>query len=142
MSAMRAAPWTPSVLIGICQPGPGPRGNAHVLQHDREQARGYLFAGGHDGIILACVMHGCGFAAPADQAVSGARHGGDHDRHVVAGLDLTFDMARDVADAVDVRNRRPTELHDQTAHRPKPFNVPAVRNPAKESGQWPNLIVD
>ena len=43
-------------------------------------------------------------------------HGRDHDRHLVAGVDLALDVARDVADALDVGDRRAAELHHQKRH--------------------------
>ena len=55
-------------------------------------------------------------AAPADQLVGRAGHGGHHDRDLVAGVDLALDVAGDVADAVDVGDRRAAELHHQTGH--------------------------
>jgi hypothetical protein len=34
----------------------------------------------------------------------------------VAGIDLALDVARDVADSVDVGDRGAAELHDETSH--------------------------
>ena len=107
---------------------PGARRNAHILQHDGQQPGRHLFAGGDDRVIFAGIMDGCGLAAPADQPVGRARHGRDHHRHLVAGLDFALDMARDIADAVDIRNRGAPELHHQTAHG-QILHAPACRLP-------------
>ncbi len=48
---------------------------------------------------LSAVLH------PADQLVGLAGHGGNDDRDLVAGVDLAFDVAGDVADAVRYRRR-------------------------------------
>ena len=55
---------------------------------------------------------GAGLGAPGDEFVGLARHGRDHDGDVVAGLDLAFDVARGVADAVDVGDGRAAEFQD------------------------------
>ena len=57
-----------------------------------------------------------GVAAPFDQPVGGARHGRDHHRDLVAGIDLALDVARHVADALDVGDRGAAELHHQASH--------------------------
>jgi hypothetical protein len=48
--------------------------------------------------------------------VRGAGHRGDDDRNFIAGIDLALDVSRGVADAVDVSDRRSTELHDKASH--------------------------
>ena len=53
-----------------------------------------------------------GLAHPGDQLVGDAGHGRDDDGDLVAGVDLALDVARDVADALDVGDRRAAELHD------------------------------
>ena len=57
-----------------------------------------------------------GLAAPGDELVGLAGHGRDHDGDLVAGVDLALDVARDVADAVDVGDRRAAEFHHQPGH--------------------------
>ena len=52
--------------------------------------------------------------APGDELVGLAGHGGDDDRDLVAGVDLALDVARDVADALDIGDRRAAEFHHQT----------------------------
>ena len=59
---------------------------------------------------------GDGLAHPRDELVGDARHGRDHDGHLVAGIDLALDVARDVADALDVGDRRAAEFHDDESH--------------------------
>ena len=57
-----------------------------------------------------------GLAAPLDQLVGLARHGRDDDRDLVAGVDLALDVARDVADALDVGHRGSAEFHHEARH--------------------------
>ena len=85
---------------------PGARVDAHAFQHDGEQPGGHLLAGGDHGVVFARVVQRRRLAAPGDQLVGLAGHGGDHDRDLMAGVDLALDVARDVADAVDDRRPR------------------------------------
>ena len=71
-------------------------------------------AGGHDRVVFARVVQRRGVAAPADQFVGLAGHGGDHDGHVVTGVEFALHMARDVADAVDIGDRRSAEFQHET----------------------------
>ena len=96
---------------------PGARLQAHRLQHDGEEARRHLLAGGDDGIVLARVMQHGGFAHPGDELVGHARHGRDDDGDLVAGVHLALDVARDVTNALDVGDGRAAELHDNNSHR-------------------------
>ena len=98
---------------------PGARLEAHAFEHDREQTGGHLLAGGDDGVVFARVMQGRGLARPGDELVGRARHGGDDDRDLVAGVDLALDVARDVADAVDVGDRGAAEFHHEAGHAKK-----------------------
>ena len=82
----------------------------------RQQAGGHLLARGHHRIVFAGVVQRRGLAAPGHQLVGGARHGGDDDRHLVAGVDLALDVARDVADALDIGDRGAAELHYKAGH--------------------------
>ena len=82
---------------------------------------GDLFARSDDRVIFAGIMDGGRFAAPADQPVGRAGHGRDHDGDLMAGFDLALDMARHIADALDIGNRGPPEFHHQTAHGPSLF---------------------
>jgi hypothetical protein len=61
-------------------------------------------------------MQGRGLPAPLHELIGHARHGGYDDRNIVAGVDLALDMARDVADAVEVGDRRSAEFHYQASH--------------------------
>ena len=83
---------------------PGARRNPHVLQDNSQKPRRDLFAGSDNSVIFAGVMHWRCFLAPGNQLVRGSSHGRDDDRHMVAGLHLTQDMARHIADTPDVRN--------------------------------------
>ena len=60
---------------------------------------------------------GAAAARPGDELVGRSGHGRDHDRDLVAGIDLALDVARDVPDALDVGDRRAAELHHQPCHR-------------------------
>src|SRR5260370_692868 len=55
-------------------------------------------------------------SAAIDWGVGGAGHGGHDHRDLVAGRALALDVARDVADAVDVGDRGSAELHDEASH--------------------------
>ncbi len=113
---MRATPCALSVMDRDLPALPGARLHADRLQHDGEQAGRHLLAGGDDGVVLARVVQGGGLAHPGHQLVGGAGHGGDDDGHLVAGIDLALDVARDVADALDVGDRGAAEFHDDERH--------------------------
>ncbi len=95
---------------------PGARIDAHAFQHDGQEPGGDLLAGRHHGVVFARVVQHGGVAAPGDQLVGDARHGRDHDGHVMAGVDLALDVARHVADAVEIGDRRSAEFHHQASH--------------------------
>ena len=95
---------------------PGARVDADAFEHDREQPGGDLLAGGDHGIVFARIVQRRGLARPGDQLVGLARHGGDHDGDLVAGIDLALDVARDIADAVEIGDRGSAEFHHQTGH--------------------------
>ena len=62
--------------------------------------------------LVARVVQRRGLAAPGDQLVGLARHGGHDHGDVVAGIDLAFDVARHVTDAVHVGDGGAAEFHD------------------------------
>ena len=95
---------------------PGARPNADILQHDGEQPGSDLFARRHDRIIFARIVQHGSLAAPGDEFVGLAGHRRNHDRDLMAGLHLALDVARDVADALDIGDRRAAEFHHQTGH--------------------------
>src|ERR1041385_709683 len=95
---------------------PRTRLDAEALQHDCQKTRGDLLAGCHYRVIFARVMHRRRFATPLDEFVGLAGHRRDHDGDVMAGVDLAFDMARDVADPVDIGDRGAAEFHHKAAH--------------------------
>jgi hypothetical protein len=97
-------------------PLPGAGVDADRFEGDGEETGGHLLARRHDGIIFACVVQDGGFPAPIDQPVGGSGHRGRDNRYLVAGVDLALDVARDVADAVDIGDRRSAEFHDKTGH--------------------------
>ena len=47
-------------------------------------------------------MQGGGLATPTYQPIGGARHGRDHNRDLVAGVDLALDVPSHVANVLDV----------------------------------------
>ena len=104
------------VAIGNCQPCQERAATPCGLQRQREQSGGDLLAGGDHRVVFAGVVQRRGGAAPVDQLIGRAGHGGDHDGDLVAGVDLALDVARHVADAVDVGDRRSAELHHQPGH--------------------------
>ncbi len=77
---------------------------------------GNLLAGRHHRVVFARIMQHGGLPAPFDQLIGHAGHGGDHDGHIVAGVDLALDVARHVADAVEIGDRRSAEFHYQPSH--------------------------
>ena len=95
---------------------PGSRIDAHAFEDNGEQAGGDLLAGGDHRVVLARVMQHGGLPAPFDQLIGHAGHGGDHDGHIVAGVDLALDVARHIADAVEIGDRRSAEFHHQPSH--------------------------
>ena len=106
-------------VVGVDRNLPAlPRSGRHPdrLQHNGKKPRGDLLARGHHGVVFARVMQRCRRAAPFHQLVGHARQGGDDDGDLMAGVDLALDVARDVADAVEIGDRGSAELHHQAAH--------------------------
>ena len=95
---------------------PRPGVNAHAFEHDREQPGCDLFASGHDRIVFSGIVQHGGLPAPFDQLIGHARHSGHYDGHIVAGVNLALDVARHVADAVEIGDRRSAEFHYQPSH--------------------------
>ncbi len=116
MSSMRAEACAFEVRIGSCQPCQERAFTPMPSQHDGEQAGGHLLARGDDGVVFARVVQRRGVLGPGDQLVGLARHGRDHDGDLVAGIDLALDVARDVADTVDIGDGRAAEFHHKTGH--------------------------
>src|SRR4029077_7759888 len=116
------------------QPGSGV--DIRVLQHDGEQAGRHLFAGGDHSVIFPRVENVTllqRLFAPGDKLIGGARHGRDYDGDLMAGVDLALDVARHVADAVDIGDRRSAEFHHQTGHSfgSQPITIAAPAGPAR-----------
>ena len=116
MSSMRAARMRVGGEDRQLPALPGAGIDPHAFEHDREQPGGDLLARGDDRVVFARVMQRRGLARPGDQLVGLARHGGDDHRDLVAGVDLALDVARDVADAVEIGDRGSAEFHHQTGH--------------------------
>ena len=90
--------------------------HAHRLQRERQQPGSHLLARGDHGVIFAGIVQRRYLARPGDQLVGLASHGRDDHGDLVAGVDLAFDVARDVPDAVDVGDGRPAEFHHDARH--------------------------
>ena len=99
------------------------------MQHEGQQPRGDLLAGGHHGVIFAPVILGGrlgavllplleapGLIDQGDELVGLPGHGRDHHGASVAGVDLALDMGGDVADPIDVGDRGPAEFQHQQGH--------------------------
>jgi hypothetical protein len=56
------------------------------------------------------------FTTPFHKLVGGPGHGRNHHGDLMTGVDLTLDMARDVADPLDIGHRGAAEFHDQSSH--------------------------
>ena len=102
---------------------PGAGIDAHRLQSDGEKTGGDLFARGDDGVIFARVVERRIRAGdlrhvlhPVDQLVGLAGHGRDDDRHLVAGIDLAFDMPGNVVDAFEIGDGGTAEFHHDASH--------------------------
>ena len=54
-----------------------------------------------------------GFLAPANQLVGLARHGGDNNGDIIAGINLPLHVLGDILDALDIGDGRAAELHDE-----------------------------
>ena len=139
MSRMRAEPCTFEVRIGICQPcheralTPIPcstiASRPAVTCSPEATTASYSRAS----------MQRRGLATPFDQLIGRAGHGRDHDGDLMAGVDLALDVARDVADAVDIGDRRSAEFHHQTGHdfssQPSKTDAPAAPAHTYRRGQ-------
>ena len=116
MSSMRAEACAFEVQDRQLPALPGAGVDADAFQHDREQPGGDLLAGGDHGVVFARVMQRRGLARPGDELVGLAGHGRDDDGDLVASIDLALDVARHIADAVDIGDRRSAEFHDEAGH--------------------------
>src|SRR5262245_40721285 len=115
-SSMRAVPCASLVRMGNCQPCHERALTPHAFDHEGEKSRRDLLARGHHGVVFARIVQGRGLLAPGHELVGLAHHGRNHHGHVVARRHLALDMARDVANAVDIGDRRSAELHHQARH--------------------------
>ena len=116
---MRAEPWASDGQIGICQPcqerAVTPISCSTIASSPAVTCSPEATTASYSRASCS----GDGFAAPGDQLVGLAGHGRDHDGDLVAGVDLALHVARDVADALDVGDRRAAEFHHQTGHETK-----------------------
>ena len=81
---------------------PGPRINANRLQRNGGQARCHLLSGRDHRVIFARIMQRREVLAPFDQLISDARHGGNHDSHLMAGIHLSLHAGGDIADTIQI----------------------------------------
>ena len=113
---MRAEPCALSVRIGNCQPC---QERALTPMPSSTMASSPAVTCSPVATTASYSRASCssgGVAAPGDQLVGDAGHGRDHDGDVIAGVDLALDVARHVADAVEIGDRRPAEFHHQASH--------------------------
>ena len=66
------------------------------------------------GVVFGVVEMRARLLAPGDELVGLAGHGGDDDRDLMPRVDLALHVRRDIADAIDVGDRRAAEFHHQT----------------------------
>ena len=66
--------------------------------------------------IFARVVHRRRLTAPFHQFIGLAGHRRHHHGDVMACIDLALDMARHIADAVDIRDGCTAEFHHEAAH--------------------------
>ena len=95
---------------------PRPRGHVHFLKRQGHQARRYVLAGRDDGIIFARIVHRRGFIDIADKLVGFARHGRDHDNHVVAIGHFTSHALCSPFDFIECGDRGAAEFHHENWH--------------------------
>ena len=115
-SRMRAEPWAFEVTIGSCQPcqerALTPIPSSTIASSPAVTCSPEATTASYSRASCS----GARLAAPADQLVGLAGHGRDHDGDLVAGVDLALDVARDIADAVDIGDRGSAEFHHQAGH--------------------------
>ncbi len=93
---------------------PGSRGESHILQDEGEQAGSDELARGDHRVVFGVVGVRPRLVAPGNEFIGFARHGGDNDRDLVPGVHLALDVARDVANSLDIGDGRAAEFHHQT----------------------------
>ena len=90
--------------------------NAQILQSHGQKPDADLFTGRYDDIIFARIMQPRHITGQPDQTIGLTRHGRNHNRHFVAGFDFARHMRGDIADAINITDRRAAKFHDQTCH--------------------------
>ena len=95
---------------------PAARSNAQILQSHSQKPDTDLLAGRYHNIIFARIMQPRHITGQPDQPIGLARHGRHHNRHFMTGLDLARHMRGDIADTVNITDRRAAKFHDQTCH--------------------------
>ncbi len=116
MARMRAAPWALEVTIGSCQPC---QERALTPMPSSTIASSPAVTCSPEATTASYSRASCRrrrVPAPAHQLVGLAGHGGDHDGHLVAGVDLALDVLRDIADSVEIGDRGSAEFHHQAGH--------------------------
>jgi len=95
---------------------PGAGVDTDPFKHDGQQACRHLFAARYNGVIFAGIVQNGAVTTPGDQLVGDAGHRRYDHGNLVAAIDLTPDVLRDIADAVDIGDRGSAELHDEAGH--------------------------
>ena len=90
--------------------------NAHFLQDNRQKAGGHLLARGHNRVIFTRVVEFGAVFDPSDQLVGLACHGRNHNRNLIAGIDLALHMPCNIADPVHIPDGGTAEFHHETCH--------------------------
>ena len=83
---------------------PRPRIDTKILQRNRQQANRHLLARRHNSVIFPRIMNSADMGCPFDQLIRCARHRRDHDRYLMAVIDLGFDALRDISYAIKISN--------------------------------------
>src|SRR5205814_9524874 len=109
--------------------------DARILQREGEQRGGHLLAGGDQHVALAVLGRPRRLACEREQAIRLARHRRHDDDELVAGGTCGRDDARHVADAIDVGDRRASELLDDQRHGYRAARDDTWRPPARAGGR-------
>ena len=112
---------------------PGSGRNTDILQRNRHQAAGHLFARRHNHVVLPRVVQTADLIDLRHQIIGHARHRRQHHGNFIAAVVLRLDASRDMPDALKVADRGAAEFLYNACHRLESVNslsppvVPARR---------------